>query len=227
MLTYLSLETYRIPSKQTCGNTLVVLWSNTIDATAIFTAWLQGFSLMNSSKQKGKKKKKDPFEMQFISALYSKLPLACTMGRILQVVSHLCSTVKSEQNPWLLFFLECVRISLQMSDFHIRTTLVLADIFKSWTKWALCSRVNATQTAGTQPRAHMSSYLSNRPAVSLYCNKTCRGMAGHTAVCVLTVFVLSSPITQRVYMQAEAPVVFLFALIPSSKYAHILYSTAH
>lgn len=181
MLRYLSLETCKIPSKQTCGNQLVVLWSNTIDATAIFTAWLQGFSLTNSSKQK---EKKDPFETQSISALYSELPLACTTGWILQVVSHLCSTVKSEQNPWLLFFLDCVRISLQ-SDFHIRTTLVLTDnIFKTWTKRALCSRVNVTQTAGTQPRAHMSSYLSNRPAVSLYCNKTCRGMAGHTAVSV-------------------------------------------
>lgn len=149
MLTYLSLETYKIPSKQACGNTLVVLWSNTIDATAIFSAWLQGFSLTNSSKQKGKKKH-DPFETQFISALYSKLPLACTTGWILQVVSHLCSTVESEQNPRLLFFLECVRISLQTSDFHIRTTLVLTDnIFKTWAKRALCSRVNATQTAET------------------------------------------------------------------------------
>lgn len=75
------MHIHKNTSKQACGNRLLVFWSNTIDVTAIFTAWLRGFSLKNSSKQfiqkmKRKKKKHDPCETQFISVLY-KPPLAC------------------------------------------------------------------------------------------------------------------------------------------------------
>lgn len=134
--------------------------------------------------------------MQFISALHSKLPLACTMDWILQVVSHLCSTVKSDQPPYLFFLLFCfegITMSLQTSVFTVTFTVtrpVAADIVVKtggWSERTLCSYVKPAQTAEALQgfiHKHIRACTGEmRLVVSVhYCNKTCRGRVGCTTV---------------------------------------------
>lgn len=103
-----------IQSKQANGVISFYIWEEPLMPQQIFTARLEGFSFKNSSKQFTKKH--EPYETQFISLLHSKASISMHWGWIVQVVSHLCSTVKSDQIPVAVYLVSAAAASSRQTS---------------------------------------------------------------------------------------------------------------
>lgn len=181
--------------------------------------------------------------MQFISELYSKLSLVCTMGWILQVVSHLCTSPLNQKKPppalqpFFFSFFDGIAVSQQTSDFTFRTSRPVVAEWEQeadpnghcvalWMqlKQQKLSRASAASTYELvlEKRGWMSQCITvERPAGG--------GLVAHLCLDrVILKFLNHSG--GVLYMQAEATVVFLSALVPCLlpwRGQHLLFSTAH